>query len=100
MFNKFEVSTVILRIVLGVSFFIHGLAKFQGGIENTVGWFESIGILGFLAYGVAILETVGGIALAVGLFSKVISGRLLREWVGCGIRARCSILGNCCVSLN
>ena len=71
--NKYEVSTLILRIVLGISFFVHGLAKFQGGIENTVGWFDSIGLPGFLAYGVAIIEVVGGIALALGLFTRIVS---------------------------
>ena len=41
--NKIEVSTFLLRIVLGISFFVHGFVKFQGGIGNIVGWFESIG---------------------------------------------------------
>lgn len=73
MASKYEWSALILRVVLGIAFFVHGLTKFQGGIENITGWFESIGLPGFLAYGVAFLETVGGIALIVGLGTKVIS---------------------------
>ena len=70
--NKFEVSTLILRVVLGISFFIHGLSKFQGGIENIVGWFDSIGLPGGLAYVVAVIELVGGVALVLGLGSRVV----------------------------
>ena len=31
--NKNEAGTVILRVILGLTFFIHGLSKFQGGIK-------------------------------------------------------------------
>ncbi|MFC0475299.1 DoxX family protein [Robertmurraya beringensis] len=71
--NKFELCSVILRVVLGIIFFIHGFVKFQGGIENTVGWFSSIGLPGFLAYGVALIEVVGGLALVLGLFTRWVS---------------------------
>ena len=60
MTNKLEISTLILRLILGITFFVHGYAKFTGGIENTVGWFSSIGLPGSLAYAVAIIELVGG----------------------------------------
>ncbi|KKK37471.1 oxidoreductase [Mesobacillus campisalis] len=74
--KKYEASVLMLRVVLGIIFFVHGLVKFQGGIENTAGWFASIGIPGFLAYAVAFIEMVGGIALILGLFSRVVSGLL------------------------
>lgn len=73
MFKKYEIGTLILRVVLGLTFFIHGLAKFQGGIGNTAGWFDSIGIPGFMAYIVALIETVGGIAMILGLGTRVVS---------------------------
>lgn len=74
--NKTAIGTLILRIVLGVTFFVHGLVKFQDGIGGTVGWFSSIGLPGFLAYAVAIIELIGGIMLILGLFSRVVSGLL------------------------
>ncbi|TWI54067.1 DoxX family protein [Halalkalibacter nanhaiisediminis] len=73
MFNKYEVGALILRIFLGLTFFIHGLVKFQGGIGNTAGFFENIGLPGFSAYVVAIIELVGGLALIVGLGTRVVS---------------------------
>ena len=71
--NKYELGAFILRLVLGVSFLIHGVSKFQGGIENTVGWFASIGLPEFLAYATASLEVIGGIALILGFFTRYIS---------------------------
>jgi uncharacterized membrane protein YphA (DoxX/SURF4 family) len=96
MVNKYEVGTFILRVVLGLIFFVHGLVKFQGGIENTVGWFSSIGLPGFLAYGVALLEVVGGIALVLGLFSRVVSGLLALMMVGAIFKVKLAVgfLGN------
>ncbi|WP_078429911.1 DoxX family protein [Alkalihalobacterium alkalinitrilicum] len=73
MLKKHEVGAFILRVVLGLSFFIHGLDKFQAGIGNIAGFFESLGIPGFLAYVVALIELVGGIALVLGIGTRVVS---------------------------
>ena len=71
--KKNDVGTVILRLVLGLTFFIHGLSKFQGGLGNTAGFFESLGIPGFLAYAVAVIELIGGILLILGIGTRIIS---------------------------
>jgi putative oxidoreductase len=94
--KKIEVSTFILRLVLGVTFFVHGLVKFQGGIENIVGWFDSIGLPGVLAYGVALLEMVGGLALVVGLGSRIVSGLFVLLMLGAIVTAKLAggFLGN------
>ncbi|QUW20447.1 DoxX family protein [Sporosarcina sp. Marseille-Q4063] len=73
MSNRNEIGTLLLRVVLGIVFLAHGASKFQGGIGNTVGWFESIGIPGFLAYAVGTIEVVGGIALILGIGTRVVS---------------------------
>lgn len=73
MIKKHEAAATILRLVLGATFLIHGAAKFQGGIENTVGFFESLGFPGFLAYIVAIVELLGGLAMLLGVGTRVIS---------------------------
>jgi putative oxidoreductase len=73
MSNRNEIGTLLLRVVLGIVFLAHGVSKFQGGIGNTAGWFESIGIPGFLAYAVGTIEVVGGIALILGLGTRVVS---------------------------
>ncbi|HZG70944.1 MAG TPA: DoxX family protein [Chondromyces sp.] len=93
---KTEVGAFILRITLGVLFFVHGLVKFQGGIENTVGWFESIGLPGFMAYGVAGIELIGGAALILGLGTKLVSALFAILMIGATLKVKLSVglLGN------
>jgi putative oxidoreductase len=73
MIRRYEIGATILRLFLGITFFIHGLAKFQGGIGNTAGFFESLGIPSFSAYMVAVIELVGGLAMIVGFGTRIIS---------------------------
>lgn len=96
MLKKYEVSTFILRVVLGATFFVHGLVKFQGGIENIAGWFASIGLPGFMAYGVGLLEVVGGIALIVGFGSRIVSALFVLLMAGAIIKVKLAggFLGN------
>lgn len=96
MLNKFEASTLILRVMLGITFFVHGLVKFQGGIENIVGWFDSIGLPGFLAYGVASIEMIGGAALVLGFGTRIVSALLALLMIGATVKVKLAIgfLGN------
>lgn len=94
--NKYEISMLILRVVLGLSFLVHGVSKFQGGIGNTAGWFGSIGIPSFFAYVVAFVEVVGGIALILGLFTRVVSVIMAVIMIGAVLKVKWSVgfLGN------
>lgn len=64
------VGHTILRAIIGLIFFMHGMPKLVGGIPGTAQFLESVGIPApmAMAWFVALLETVGGIALMVGLF--------------------------------
>jgi len=74
--QKYEWSSLVLRVVLGITFFVHGVDKFQMGLGNVAGWFESIGVFGFLAYIVAFIELIGGIALILGIGTRIASALL------------------------
>ena len=89
--NKQEIGKVILRVILGITFFIHGLAKFQGGISNTVGYFDSLGIPGFIAYAVAAIELIGGIALILGFATKIIAILFTLIMLGAIVTAKFSL---------
>ncbi|GGE83411.1 DoxX family protein [Priestia taiwanensis] len=91
-----EIGKCMLRVVLGIIFFAHGLSKFQGGIENTVGFFDSIGIPGFVAYIVAVIELVGGIAMIVGLGTRVVALLFVGVMVGAifTVKLPAGLLGN------
>lgn len=94
--NKQEVGKLILRVVLGLTFFIHGLDKFQGGITNIVDYFDFLGVPGFLAYPVAVIELVGGLAIILGIGTRIISLLFAIIMVGAIFTAKLSLgfLGN------
>ncbi|MFC3884171.1 DoxX family protein [Bacillus songklensis] len=71
--KKYEVTSLILRLILGITFFVHGLSKFQDGISNIAAWFDSIGLMGSLAYVIAIIEVAGGIAMILGIGTRLVS---------------------------
>ncbi|MCM3214526.1 DoxX family protein [Niallia taxi] len=68
-----HIGIVVIRVVLGVIFFAHGLSKFQGGIDNTAGFFTSLGLPGFSAYLVAGIELIGGALIILGLATRIIA---------------------------
>ncbi|WP_075618836.1 DoxX family protein [Paenisporosarcina indica] len=70
--TKQQYMTLLVRVVFGFMFFMHGLVKFQGGISNTAGYFESLGLIGGFAFVVAIVELVGGLLLILGLGTRII----------------------------
>lgn len=94
-FNN-EIGAFILRITLGALFLIHGIVKFQGGIENIVGWFSSLGLPGFMAYAVALIEIIGGIALIIGLATRYVSALYVLLMIGAILKVKLSVglLGN------
>jgi putative oxidoreductase len=80
--TKAAVVSVIMRVVMGIIFLSHGVAKLQMGLSNVDAWFSSIGIPGFLAYEVAMLELVGGIMIIVGLFTRYVSALFVVMLIG------------------
>ncbi|ARD47335.1 oxidoreductase [Sporosarcina sp. P37] len=89
--KNYELSLLLLRVVLGVTFLIHGIAKFQMGLGNVAGWFESIGIMGSLGYVVAFIELIGGIALIVGFGTRIVSGLIAIVLLGAIFKVKLSL---------
>ncbi|WP_416149996.1 DoxX family protein [Salipaludibacillus sp. HK11] len=71
--RKTEVGLFIVRVVLGMTFLFHGLNKFQNGLGNIADYFVSLGLPGFLAYVVCVIEFFGGIAMVIGIGTRVVS---------------------------
>lgn len=86
--NKNEMGALLLRVVLGITFFVHGISKLQGGVENTAGWFSSIGIPGILAYVVTGIELIGGVALILGLGTRIVSALMAIIMVGAIVKVK------------
>lgn len=64
---------VIIRVVLGALFVLHGIDKFNTGISNVEGFFASNGVplAGLTAPVTAVVEIVVGAALVIGLFTRL-----------------------------
>lgn len=86
--NNQEIGALLLRVVLGIIFIGHGAEKFQGGIGNIAGWFDSIGLPGFLAYIVASIELVGGIAILLGFATRIIGGLFVLVLLGAIVKVQ------------
>jgi putative oxidoreductase len=94
--NSQQIGALILRFALGLTFFIHGLVKFQGGIENTAGFFETLGLPGFSAYVVAFIELIGGIAMILGFGTRVVAALFAIIMAGAIVKVKLAagFLGN------
>ncbi|CAH1201952.1 Putative oxidoreductase CatD [Paenibacillus plantiphilus] len=79
---KTRAVVTLMRVIVGILFMAHGISKFQMGLGNTAGWFGSIGIPEFVAYIVAFLELIGGIALVVGFATRYFSAAFVIMLIG------------------
>lgn len=93
---KLTVVSTIMRVVLGILFLAHGISKFQMTMAGVSGWFQSVGIPGFLAYIVSPIELVGGILLIIGLFTRYVSILLIIVLLGAifTVKLSAGLMGN------
>lgn len=88
---KMNIVTTIMRVVFGILFLAHGMDKFNTGLGNVAGWFESIHIPGFMAYIVGPVELIGGILLILGLFTRYVSAILFIILLGAVLTTKLSM---------
>lgn len=76
-------GVLLLRVGLGAMTLAHGLLKiFVFTIPGTVGYFESLGYPGALAYAVIAAEILGGIALIAGIQVRLVALALVPILIG------------------
>jgi len=76
-------AALLLRLISGGLFVAHGLTKvFVFTIPGTVGYFESLGLPGFIAYFTIVAELFGGLALILGLATRLVSVPLVALLLG------------------
>ncbi len=67
-------GTALLRVTLGIAAISHGLLKvLVFTMPGAVGFFESLGLPGFLAYVTVFVEVAGGLALVAGYQTRLVS---------------------------
>lgn len=83
MSSNFDTAALILRVSSGMLFVAHGLMKvFVFTIPGTVGFFESLGLPGVLAYLTIAVEVAGGLALILGIATRAVSLALIPVLLG------------------
>lgn len=70
-----KLGLLVLRLTLGSVFLVHGIQKLSN-MEMVIGFFGMIGIPAFLAWVVALVETVGGVAVILGAGTRIASSLL------------------------
>jgi len=67
-------GAALLRTTMGVMFIAHGLLKvLVFTLPGTVGFFQSIGLPGFLAYVVTFAEIIAGVLLVLGFKTRQVA---------------------------
>ncbi len=66
-----DIGRLILRLVLGVTVLLHGIAKLIGGVGGLSDLLGSVGLPGFFAYGVYIGEVLAPILVISGFYSRI-----------------------------
>jgi putative oxidoreductase len=76
-------APLILRVVVGVAFMLHGWQKVQMGNAGIAGFFDSLGIpaASVFAFIITYLEFLGGIALILGVLTHLVSKLLLVDMI-------------------
>jgi len=62
---------LILRLVLGLTILLHGIAKLQGGVDGIGNLLAAAGWPAFFAYGAYLGEVVGPVLVIVGWYSRI-----------------------------
>lgn len=76
-------AAFVLRVVLGALFLVHaGVKLFVFTPAGTAGFFGALGLPPALAYLVIAAETFGGIALILGLWSRLVALALVPILIG------------------
>ncbi|HEY0919467.1 DoxX family protein [Devosia sp.] len=78
-----DLAATLLRVSMGILFLAHAWLKLVIFTPaGTVGFFESLGFPGFLAYLVIAAELLGGIALILGVATRWVSLALVPVLLG------------------
>jgi putative oxidoreductase len=76
-------GVLILRLTLGALFLAHaGLKIFVFTPAGTAAYFASLGLPGVVGYFDILLETLGGVALILGLFTRIAALLLIPVLLG------------------
>lgn len=65
-----DLGLLFIRLAVGAIFFVHGWMKFSN-LDGTISFFATLGLGALFAYLVAAVEFLGGLAMILGLSTRV-----------------------------
>lgn len=77
----FDYGLLPIRIIAGLTLIAHGLPKFFD-VSGGYGFFESVNLPPELFVPIALLEVVGGLAILLGILTRIASALLIIEMLG------------------
>ena len=81
--GQVQLAALLLRVAMGIGFLAHAWLKIAVFTPaGTVQFFQSLGLPGPLAYVVIAAELAGGVALILGLWTRVVSVLLIPILLG------------------
>src|SRR5215470_15711652 len=81
--KQIDIGAALLRTGLGAMFIAHALLKyFVFTLAGTAGFFQSLGLPGFLGYATFAAELIGGVMLIAGVFTRYVAFALVPILVG------------------
>lgn len=79
--NGFNYAPLPLRIIAGIGFMMHGLPKLLD-IPGTQNSFTNMGLPPDLAIIIGLLEFIGGLAILLGILTRIAAGLLAIDMIG------------------
>ncbi len=70
-----------IRIMAGLTFIAHGVPKFFD-VSGGYGFFQSVNLPPELYVPIALLEVIGGLAILLGILTRIASAILIIEMIG------------------
>ena len=87
--NVFNYAPLPLRTIAGIGFMMHGLPKLLD-IQGTQNSFTNMGLPPELAIIIGLLEFIGGLAILLGILTRIAAGLLAIDMIGAILQVKLS----------
>jgi len=79
--KMFPIAAALVRVVVGIMFLMHVSGKFHSGAAAVAGYMSKNGLQpgALFAYAAMTLESIGGVCLIIGLFTRFFAAALAIE---------------------